>query len=313
MIFDVLSQVGSLPIWKQERLVALMRSQSAVVSIRFWTDLHGSVSAPFATYKTQADGRCYIDLTDYVRAFPSVSELHFYDEANKDETTINCSVVGLINPKNLLIPFVQEDVLIVPPSVMVVDDAVGEVRVGFYPEDAQDSFDIRLVVGAVIRAITDGMVLPNSFYASFILRKTTSSPYTIVKRYTPQQKKCGVEYMLVRWQSMTGNTYQHWMEVTKQTIESAGDYSLLPIDNEYVTIKGREEGLTLRLDGLDRYDLWYYSNIIVSSKVEVSRDGTNWAQVDVETNSITLPDGEAGMQGKLEIKLKYKRYDAVAM
>jgi hypothetical protein len=108
----------------------------------------------------------------------------------------------------------------------------------------------------------------------------------------------------------------HTWEVRAQEIASAGDYSLLDFDNAYSTIKGREDGFTLVLDELDSYDMWYYSDIITSSDVRVlAIDG--WAaqsedemvRLEVVGKSVTLPNGTA--LGKLEIQVKFKRYDAV--
>ena len=97
----------------------------------------------------------------------------------------------------------------------------------------------------------------------------------------------------------------------KQTTKNA--YSLLPIDGEYIEIKGREDGFTLRLDRLNTYDLWYYSDVLQSSNVQVSDDAQGWQRVQVTEKSITLPDGEAGTNGVLEIAVNYREYDAVAM
>ena len=91
----------------------------------------------------------------------------------------------------------------------------------------------------------------------------------------------------------------------------ANSYNLLPIDNEYIEIKGRVDEMTIGLDGLTIYDLWYYGDVITSSKVEVD-DGRGYNRVEVTTKSITLPSGEAGNDGKLEIVLNWKRYDAVS-
>ena len=41
-------------------------------------------------------------------------------------------------------------------------------------------------------------------------------------------------------------------------------------------------------------------------------DGTNYERVQVVSKNVTLPDGEA-TDGKLEIEVNWKRYDAVAM
>ena len=84
------------------------------------------------------------------------------------------------------------------------------------------------------------------------------------------------------------------------------------MDNSYNEVKGREDSLDIYLDELMPYDLWYYADVITSSFVEVSLDGTNWNQVQVTNKNITLPTGGAG-NGKLEITVNWRRYDAVTM
>ena len=124
--------------------------------------------------------------------------------------------------------------------------------------------------------------------------------------------QCGVRYAMVRWVSFTGATRCHTMEAVKAKSDTKDAFSLLPIDNEYVDIKGREDGFTLHLNGLSAYDLWYYADMIHSSKVEVSLDGETWDRVQVTKKSFTAPDGE-GSNGEIEIQVNWKRYDAVAM
>ena len=104
----------------------------------------------------------------------------------------------------------------------------------------------------------------------------------------------------------------HYFMLRNQTIASAENYQLLTLDNYYDEIKGRVDGLDLYLDDLLPYDLWYYADVITSSKVEVSLDGQTWNQVQVTNKNVTIPTGEKG-NGKLEITVNWKRYDAVNM
>lgn len=145
-------------------------------------------------------------------------------------------------------------------------------------------------------------------YNDFVLSDGTHS-----LKYKRRQNICGVEYIKVKWVSFTGQEREHWFELTKRKQSTKDAFSLLPIDNEYVEIKGREDGFTLRLDRLNTYDLWYYSDVLQSSNVQVSFDSQIWYRVQVTDKAITLPDGEAGTNGVLEIAVNYKRYDAVAV
>lgn len=311
MIFNVKTQSAALQIWKQERLVAYIEAHSqAETSILFWSDLHGSQSSPFATYKTQADGKCYIDLTDYVRAFPSLTKLRFYDSSNTTTYEITCAVVGLINPAGVLIPHhaLEDDCIILPPSRMIEPIGNAAISVGFYMKDAAPFYFEKLDNSTGVTAV-DGVTIPIAYTGGFALwKRHTSKKATYA--YIPQV--CDHAYAMVRWVSLTGVTRCHTFEMVKETTESASNYSLLPIDNEYVTIKGRKDGMTMRIDGLTPYDVWYYADVLTSSKVEVSLDGSTWVQVDVETKNVTMPEGTSA-NNKFEFKVNYKRYDAVAM
>lgn len=116
----------------------------------------------------------------------------------------------------------------------------------------------------------------------------------------------------VRWVSFTGVQRVHHFMLRKPTIASAENYQLLTLDNSYNEIKGRVDGFDLYLDDLLPYDLWYYADVITSSKVEVSLDGQTWNQVQVTNKNVTIPAGEMG-NGKLEITVNWKRYDPVTV
>ena len=83
------------------------------------------------------------------------------------------------------------------------------------------------------------------------------------------------------------------------------------INNEYDERKGRRDGFTLKLEGLSRYDMWYYGDILTSSKVRVSFDGTTWRQVQVTGKAIKLPMSDEGALNVLEIPVNYRHYDTL--
>ena len=286
--------------WKQERLIIYDATYNGW---RFWSNLHGSANDPVATYSGAV---LYADLTDYMRTYPTATNLFFAD--NSDPATYKSfaiSVKGLINPANVYIPehaLASYYALIIPPSLM------------YNTFDQNDPGDYEFYKTAGTWSVTSGASLSvDSRHIAQIDGSFTLSDGTQTKTYTPRKMRCGVKYALVKWVSFTGVERKAWFEAVKFKTENAGTYSLLPIDNEYIDIKGRVDGFTLRITGLDVYDLWYYADVINSSKVEVSLDGLTWAQVQVTTKNITLPDGDAGTEGKLDVGVNWRRYDAVAM
>lgn len=295
-----LQTASIVKVWKQERFIV---HDATFNGWLLYTNLHGSAADPIASY---VSGELYCDLSDYIRTYPSVSTIYFADASNPATyKSFAVQVAGLISPSSVIIPnnpLRAYGALIVPPAYMIdSEDQQSPIEAEFYSltgtwnvtGDATMSLDKRNVgqiTGAF--ALTDG---------------------THTRAYRLQKQQCGVLYALVRWVSFTGCTREHVFEVVKRKTTADGAYSLMPIDAEYIEIKGREDAFTLRLKGLDEYDTWYYSDMITSSKVEVSFDGQGYDRVQVTSNNVTLPDGNAGTDGELEINVNWKRYDAVSM
>ena len=304
MIVDVKTAQGTQRIWKQERLIlSLKASVQGTPGVSVWTNLHGSQSVPLASYTPCADGTTLIDMTDYVRTYPNVAQISVRDTDAGTTYNIAVSVVGLIDPAGLIIPYQPLSVsyaLVVPPSMMLWDGS------------QNDLIEAELYTTAGTWSVTgDASISQNKRHIGQITGAFVLSNGTATKNYMPRRMVCDKLYAQVRWVSCTGQERVHFWEVTKNTIASANGYSLMPTDNEYVEIKGREDSMTLRLDGLDAYDMWYYADILTSSKVDIY-DGRAWVRVSVTTKNMTMPDGNNN-DGVLEIQIDYKRYDAVAM
>lgn len=297
-----LTSSTSVSYWKQERLVFSIREHD---SIKMWSNLKGSQSSPIATYLPDNAYSVLVDLTDYVRANPTVAHLYFYSEENAATYDVTITIAGRINPANVLIPPHSLSVATICPPSLMYCDGVNKLAAELYPD-----YNAWTIIGnAALRAdkrqvkdILGSFTLSINIGQSIDRRTFNTTPLV-----------CGVRYAFVRWVSFTGIVRVHMFEVAKVKTSAADAYSLLPTDNEFVDIKGREDGFVLRLAGLDAYDTWYYSDLITSSKVEVSMDGTNYDRVQVVSKNVTLPDGEASTDGKLEIEVNWKRYDAVAM
>ena len=302
-------------VWKQNRLVIKIETATGYtptkVSIYNTTNNLGSYGSPFATYALDSDGNAIIDVTDLIRTYGvanTVDTIYLYSDlatSSSDAIGVTFNIVGLIDPASVIIPYhplQQYGALIVPPSKIITSLAQGddETDAEFYATSGTWN-----VTGNASLAASKRMI--GQINGAFTL-----SDGTHTQTFTPRERQCGIEYAIVRWESFTGLTRKHVFEVIKPKTENANNYSLLPIENEYIEVKGRVDGLTLRLTGLNAYDLWYYADVINSSKVELTLDGTNWSRVQVTTKSITIPDGE-GIDGKLEININWKRYDAVAM
>jgi hypothetical protein len=122
---------------------------------------------------------------------------------------------------------------------------------------------------------------------------------------------CEHPHACVEWISFSGQIRRHVFDISKATVETGDTVALANILNEWTEIKGRVDGFTLRLENLDRYDLWYYSDLITSSRVRITLDGVNWYNVQVDEKKYKLPESNAGKLSTLEIDVKFRKYDAV--
>lgn len=308
-------------VWSAERqIIYLERVRGSVSEVTLSKRKQGVIpltDEDIATYKLDANGNCAIDITDLLRTFgvyqsaiDTNMSLYLTLTTSGGSISFYIRITGIINPAGVYIPpFTMPDALIVPPE-RILYAGLTDIRCEFYSAvttdltwalegDAQWAVDKRWV-----DAIGDFIIYRIKSGQTTIARKSTLQAITI--------DSCKSPAVAVRWVSFTGVQRVHHFMLRKPTIASAENYQLLTLDNSYNEIKGRVDGFDLYLDDLLPYDLWYYSDVITSSKVEVSLDGQTWNQVQVTNKNVTIPTGEMG-NGKLEITVNWRKYDAVTM
>ena len=301
-------------VYTQERSIMRISEIDANASYIRVLILSSGLSGTVVKYSIPASKNLDIDFSDLVRlsatGMCSISAHNAYDVIIGSTYTMKWTQAGRINPTGVYIPpFTMPDALIVPPE-RILYAGLTDIRCEFYPAvttgltwslegDAQWAVDKRWV-----DAIGDFVIYRIKSGQTTIARKSTFQP-TIIDA-------CRSPAVAVRWVSFTGVQRVHHFMLRKPTISSAENYQLLTLDNSYNEIKGRVDGLDLYLDDLLPYDLWYYADVISSSKVEVSMDGQIWNQVQVTNKNVTIPAGEMG-NGKLEITVNWRKYDAVTM
>ena len=305
-------------VWSAERqIIYLERVSGSVSEVKL--SKRNKETLPYddiATYKLDENGKCAIDITDLVRTFG------VYQNAIDVNTSLSISlsttgvrtsfyirIKGIINPADVYIPpFTMPDALIVPPE-RILYAGLTDIRCEFYTEVTTGlNWELEGAVLAENKRWIDAI-------NDFTIYRVKSGETTIARKSTFQSifvDVCKFPAAAVRWVSFTGGQRVHHFLLRKPTIASVENYQLLTLDNSYNEIKGRLYGLDLYLDDLLPYDLWYYADVITSSKVEVSLDGQTWNQVQVTNKNVTIPTGEMG-NGKLEITVNWRRYDAVTM
>lgn len=310
MIIDITTYgTFNIDYWKAERFIVKYETDKDVVF--YWND--GSVHL-IARYQP-ADGVVLIDITDFVRTYPERNALGFQAYGGIPRI-VNVTIAGLINPAGVLIPEHdgEEDILVAPPTCMYYAQAFPPAIFETRPRAGVTGLKIKQRNAAGVPIGFDTIPVPsatlNSTTVSFDIED--GEGVQILSR-TLRETNCACRYACVEWVSFSGATRRHVFEITKATVETGDVVTLANILNEWTEIKGRVDGFTLRLENLDRYDLWYYSDLITSGRVRVTIDGTNWYDVHVDENAYTLPESNAGKLSTLEIPVKFRKYDAVSL
>ena len=306
--------------WMAERALIKIKeaTQNGDVRLRVQTRINAEstfITRIDATYTADYNGNLVIDVSDALRMYKNVFESQIVVMDIKQGAEINkvVKINGLVNPTKLLMPkspnlSYNNGTLIMPPQRMLRQ---------FYSTIAECYFSIpsQFTIANSGGSFVDENKRAIQFYDKLqIARKGT-----IVAEYQAEDvtNQCRL-YAVVEWVSMTGILRRHTFWVIKPEIEVADKYDLMTNDNSYKEIKGHEDGCTLMIDGLNAYDIWYYSDLAMSSDVRVIiYNGAVYTEGKmpalITTKKVTMPDGDGGKFGSVEFECKYKRYDAVTM
>lgn len=298
--------------------VTVTDASAAYIGVTLNTPAGTGISAKYAIPSSQT---LQIDLTDLVRAYPSGMVMVY--EMNAAGATISTdtkswTTSGRINPVDFykLSPkndtAETEELTVTPPSVMLkplnnntsVIFEMANGGGGYYFSTGRIKFP-PLTNDPI--GFANAVTIPSGAESVELWHLSDN----VIQAIPLKALECGKRYAAVRWVSFTGQTRQHTFEIAKVTTESGDVLDVETITNEYDQRKNRVDGFALRLSDLDRYDLWYYSDIVNSSDVRVSLDGVNFYQVQVLTKKQTQPDGDAGGFNTLEISVNYRKYDTL--
>lgn len=266
-------------------------------------------------YITDDNGNLAIDVSDALRMYKNMLgvRVRVKDIQQAAETIQNVQIMGLANPSKLLMPespnlSAQNGQIIMPPQRMLqVLDTIAEC---YFTQPS---------LFTIANVDNGSFVDENKRAIQFNDKLQIARNGTIIAEYQAEivTNQCRL-YAVVEWVSMTGVTRRHTFWVIKPEIEVADKYDLMTTDNSYNEIKGHEDGCTLMIDGLNAYDIWYYSDLAMSSEVRVTiYNGAGLTLTNmpalITTKKVTMPDGDGGNWGSVEFECKYKRYDAVTM
>lgn len=294
-------------IWAQERnFLYVSRLLASSTHVLVEVVGHSELSAKYAIPPSRSVD---VDITDVVRMYETgtfkVSELSG-DTVVEEQTPDPWLRAGLINPAKVLIP--DHDLqdtgggaLVIPPNKILFDPENPGCNAECYFSE-QNNW---LATGdAAFEEGKRNIVITGDFMLA-------TRGYTAVKSYSPEYADKCTPLAVLTWQSFTGGIRMHVFKVVKQATEAVDEVEMLTADNSYDIRKGRRDSVTLRLDGLNRYDLWYYGDVLTSSLVYISFDYEENYRAEVTTKNIELPANDEGALGSLEITLNYSRYDTL--
>lgn len=250
----------------------------------------------------------YINITDYASVFGSGTIGIATPISSRIDVTYR--VIGMVSPDNMIIPRInniQDFVPIIQPSKMyeLPFGLYGSVSVWnngqsndvYYGAFQQET--LPLSVGLTNLAMRNGLFL----LKGDIRYRTALRPMA-----------CGRTYAAVQWATRWGGLNVMTFEVVDVKRTQENIVELYSRFNGFDVRKGYLQSFTLRLSGLNKYDYWYYSDIITSNdvRVAVNEIDANFGEetrVYVTTQSVTIPNSN-GLYS-LELEIKYKRYDEV--
>lgn len=305
-------------IWTQQKNVLRISIAGATESKRVSIEIY---SDEYVEYVTDNSGRVTVDLSDMVRGKSQGDTIFLLVEYENLSVGITGEVLGLIDPLEMIIPqstsdaMLAEAAIIAPPHkwlqpVFGLDDCVE-----FYikPDMGYMQFLYSVDGGSsnIIKPLASGLQtleIPVDVSGMSLVRVDGA---IFAQRYTRSALLCGRTYAAVQWMSRAGRIKRHTLEVVRVTYSTDGVTGFQSALGFEVT-KGQAVGFTLRLQGLTRYDYWYYSDIITSSdvRVAVSEQDVSFGdetRVQVVTSKAVVADSAGAYD--LEIEVKYKRYD----
>lgn len=260
------------------------------------------------SYTPDENKMVYVNLTDYMSVFGDGSIGVGTPVSSRID--VNYRVVGMVSPENMIIPRIndiQDFVPIIQPSKMYAlpFGLYGSVSVWNNGQSDDVYYGAFQSKTLPLSPLASNLEIKEGLFVSCgdIKYSTHISPLS-----------CGRTYAAVQWATRWGGLNVMTFEVVdvKQTQENIVELSSR--FNGFNVRKGYVQSLVLRLSGLNKYDYWYYSDIITSNDVrvavnEIDANFGDETRVDVTTKSVTIPNSN-GLYS-LELEIKYKRYDRV--
>lgn len=262
------------------------------------------------SYKPNEDNIVYINMTDYFSVVRDGSV--FVATPVSARIEIYFAVEGMVSPESMIIPRIsglQDYVPVLPPRKYI------ELPFGMYGSFSfwRNSQSANIVAGGYgVESLPIGVLNTNSITLAYntIKNMDTNEEYKVVR----SSMLCNRTYAAVRWITRWGGENVLAFEVRDIKTTSIDSVNLATRFNDYAARKGYEESFILHIDGLNKYDYWYYCDILTSNDVRVAvneadADFGEDTRVQILTDGLTQKNADGFYS--LDIEVKYKKYDRV--
>lgn len=312
-------------VYSQERKVVTIKNfNDNVVKVRL---LLSSPIAVDAYYVVPTSRELQIDVTDIVR-LAETGHFSLYGQdatgntVSGESVTCEWSTKGLIDPEQDIKPMsellerwtekaeaegVDVGVSIAPPS-RILEQIGFPLIIEMHAEQDIAVHPVGDTSENMFNALNSQITIPANMSEWFVGNDRDQINYGVYG--TTERNGCS-NACVVRWISRYGVQKQFVWYYKDLRVNVSEVVSIATIDGTYDERKGYVQGLTLFLDELNAYDYWYYSDIVTSSKVEVSIDGGSWRVVQVDTKNVQIPNNDMGKPKDLEVQINLQGYDAI--
>lgn len=286
--------------WRKQRNLVRLKRTSGTGVVNVALSIGFNFDVEFDT-----NGNLLIDLTDFVADVPNMGIFAATISYDGTEIQLSSVIMGDIAAENLIIPIsseIQKNIPIIPPRKMY------EPLFGLYTIAAVRNVDS---MGYKLVPMASPIILGAGYHEiniplKYLYIESGGNSMT----YSLKSLSCGRKYAMVQWVGACGYLKRHTFEVVR--VSNSGNNSVT-LQNNYgigKTLKDTEQEFTLRIDKLQPYDFWYYSDLVTSNDVRVcveehDADFGDETLVDVLTKSIVIPDRGVA---DFEVKIKFREY-----
>lgn len=249
-----------------------------------------------AIYYNVANKEMLIDITEYIIANPNPTSAITLSDGSTTATITWNSTGKLFNPNKIQRPnyplaqyFTKNNARVNFPNIIFAPSSVfsGDHFLSWSPVNDLD-FSLQSSGGDTID--NDIYIIETAEEDNFISIGAidNKSQYNMQMR---QQKDC-IQYIDIKWECLfKKDAYKkHKFELYEQSESVDVSQKLYNYKDGglALTEKSRKKEITLKLDDLSTYDLWYYSDLLTSSNVFAYVDG-EWQRIQVITKNINIP------------------------